>query len=227
MPPSTWTKLSTGRARQLLGIVKRDRGTPIATRGAAVATFNAIKEVSEVLRNVLDAGLAPIGATCSIHDLVAQPATGMTLTLTLYEIAEDPSARNKPDIRTIQGNQVTTRRPPAGLLARYLITAWAGNILDDQTILGAAIQTLYDQAIISGPLLAGTSLIAADEQIAVSMIQQSIEDRTHVWRAYDKPYRLSVNYEVRVVKIESQRTPRVVPAVKSRHMRHGIIEETP
>ena len=84
MPPSTWTRLSTGRARQLLGIVKRDRGTPIATRGAAVATFNAIKEVSEVLRNVLDAGLAPIGATCSIHDLVAQPATGMTLTLTLY-----------------------------------------------------------------------------------------------------------------------------------------------
>ena len=59
------------------------------------------------------------------------------------------------------------------------------------------------------------------------MIQQSIEDRTHVWRAYDKPYRLSVNYEVRVVKIESQRAPRIVPQVRSRHNRHGVIEEVP
>jgi hypothetical protein len=58
------------------------------------------------------------------------------------------------------------------------------------------------------------------------MIQQSIEDRTHVWRAYDKPYRLSVNYEVRVVNIASQRPPLVLPQVKSRHLRHGVVEET-
>ena len=86
-----------------------------------------------------------------------------------------------------------------------------------------AIPTL----IISGPLLAGTSLIDGDEGIAVTMIQQTIEDRTHVWRAYDKAYRLSVNYEVRVVKLESKREPRVAPQVRSRSHRHGSLEETP
>lgn len=191
-----------------------------------MATFHAIAEVSEILRRTLDAGVQTIGASCIVHDLVSGPAVGMTLTLTLYEIAEDPSARNRPDLRVIANNQVTSQRSPTALLLRYLITAWSGNISDDQVILGRAVQTLYEHAIISGAELAGTSLIGADEAIAITMIQQTIEDRTHVWRAYEKPYRLSINYEVRVVKIEASHPPRVVPAVRSRHLRHGIIEET-
>ena len=192
-----------------------------------MATFHAIAEVSEILRRTLDAGVQPIGASCIVHDLVAAPAVGMTLTLTLYEIAEDPSARNRPDLRVIVNNQVTLQRSPTALLLRYLITAWSGNISDDQVILGRAVQTLYEHAIISGPELAGTSLIGADEAIAITMIQQTIEDRTHVWRAYEKPYRLSINYEVRVVKIEASQAPRVAQAVRSRHVRHGVVEETP
>jgi uncharacterized protein DUF4255 len=191
-----------------------------------MATFNAIREVSEALKGVLDAGLESVGASCLVHDLVAQPAIGMTLTLTLYEVAEDPSARNRPDIRVNVGDKVEVRRPPVALLLRYLLTAWSGNILDDQQILGRAIQTLYEQAIISGPLLANTSLIGADEAIAVTMIQQTLEDRTHVWRAYEKPYRLSVIYEVRVVKIASERS-HVAPQVSSRHNRHGVLEGAP
>lgn len=192
-----------------------------------MGTFNAIRDVSEILKGVLDTALGDVGAGCIVHDLVTTPAVGMTLTLTLYEVAEDPSARNRPDLRVIVNDKVELRRPPASLLLRYLITAWSGNILDDQRILGRAIQTLYDQAILSGPLLAGTSLIDADEAIAVTMIQQTIEDRTHVWRAYDKPYRLSVNYEVRVVKLESRKLPRVAPQVRSRSNRHGALEDSP
>jgi hypothetical protein len=191
----------------------------------AVATFNAIADVSEILRRTLHAGVQSVGASCIVHDLVASPSVGMTLSLTLYEIAEDPSSRNRPDLRTVVNNQVTVQRSPTALLLRYLITAWSGNIVDDQVILGRAVQTLYEHAILSGPDLAGTSLIANDEAIAITMIQQTIEDRTHVWRAYDKPYRLSINYEVRVVKIEASKPPRILPQVRSRHLRHGVIEE--
>ncbi len=191
-----------------------------------MATYDAIRDVSEILRRILDAGVNAVGASCQNHDLITQPATAMTLTLTLYEVGEDPSSRNRPDVRVLANQQVLTRRSPASLLLRYLITAWSGNISDDQRILGRAIQTLYDQAIVAGALLTGTSLSSGDEAIAVTMINQTIEDRTHVWRAYDKPYRLSVNYEVRVVKIDSNRAPRVAPQVRSRHNRHGVIEET-
>ena len=192
-----------------------------------MGTFNAIRDVSEILKRVLDAGLVDVGASCIVHDLVTTPAVGMTLSLTLYEITEDPSARNRPDLRVSVNDRVEARRSPASLLLRYLMTAWSGNILDDQRILGRAIQTLYDQAILSGPLLAGTSLSDGDEAIAVTMIQQSIEDRTHVWRAYDKPYRLSVNYQVRVVKLESRRVLSAAPEVRSRTNRHGALEDVP
>lgn len=191
-----------------------------------MGTYNAIRDVSEILKGVLDTGLDEVGASCVVHDLVTTPAVGMTLTLTLYEVAEDPSARNRPDLRVMVNDKVETRRPPAALLLRYLITAWSGNILDDQRILGRAIQTLYDQAIISGPLLAGTSLIDADEAVVVTMIQQTIEDRTHVWRAYDKAYRLSVNYEVRVMRLESKQAPRVTSQIRSRSQRHGTVEDS-
>ena len=191
-----------------------------------MGTFNAIRDASEVLKGVLDNALREIGATCIVHDLVTTPAVGMTLTLTLYEIAEDPSARNRPDQRVVVNDRVETRRSPVSLLLRYLITAWSGNILDDQRILGRAIQALYDEAIVGGPALTGTSLADNDETLAVSMIQQSIEDRTHVWRAYDKAYRLSVNYEVRVVKLEARRA-RTAPQVRSRSSRHGLLEDTP
>jgi Pvc16 N-terminal domain len=192
-----------------------------------VATFSAIADVSEILRRTLHAGVQTVGATCIIHDLVAAPSTAMTLSLTLYEVAEDPSSRNRPDIRQVVNNQVLLTRSPTALLLRYLITAWSGNIVDDQVILGRAVQTLYEHAILSGADLAGTSLIANDEAIAITMIQQSIEDRTHVWRAYEKPYRLSINYEVRVVKIDSSKPPKILSQVRSRHLRHGIIEEVP
>jgi hypothetical protein len=192
-----------------------------------MATFEAIQEVSNILQIVLDQRLKGIGATCVNHDLLTTPAVGKTLTLTLYEVAEDPSARNKPDIRVVSGTQVTTRRAAQGLLLRYIITAWSGHILDDQRILGCAVQTLYDNGIISGTALENTSLSAGDEAIAITMIPQTIEDRTHVWRAYNKAYRLSVNYEVRVVHIESQRPVRVAPQVRSRHLRHGVVEEGP
>jgi hypothetical protein len=215
-------------ARNTAELREATSGTTVAVVAASMATFNAIQEVSEILRRILHEGLhQSVGATCIIHDLVNTPSGGMTLTLTLYEVAEDPSARNKPDIRVVQNHQITTRRSPAALLLRYMITAWSGRIVDDQRILGRAIQTLYDNAVISGPELAGSSLSGGDEAIAVTMIQQSIEDRTHVWRAYDKPYRLSVNYEVRVVKLASERPARVLPQVKSRHLRQGVLEETP
>jgi len=86
--------------------------TKEAMTGAAVATFNAIADVSEILRRTLHAGVQSVGASCIIHDLVAAPSTAMTLSLTLYEVAEDPSSRNRPDIRQVVNNQVQLTRSP-------------------------------------------------------------------------------------------------------------------
>jgi hypothetical protein len=42
----------------------------------------------------------------------------------------------------------------------------------------------------------------------------SLEERTRVWHAVQKPYRLSACYEVRVINLESEREDLVHPVAR-------------
>jgi hypothetical protein len=192
-----------------------------------VADFNVISDTSKTLANVLAAGLAPIGADCQVNDLfvpIGLPPPKPLLTLTLYEIIEDPSARNRPTRRKIDTvtGKVITNRAPAAMLLRYILAPWSGKVDTDHVILGRAIQTLYDNAIISGSDLVGT-LFSAQEALKITMVPMSIEDRTHVWRSIESKYRLSANYEVRVVNIDATKQI-VTPAIVNRRVDYGTLE---
>jgi hypothetical protein len=75
-----------------------------------MGTFNAVRDASEILKRLLDTALVDVGESCIVHDLVTTSAVGMTLTLMLYEIARDPSARNRPDLRVIVKDTRSRRR---------------------------------------------------------------------------------------------------------------------
>ncbi len=89
------------------------------------------------------------------------------------------------------------------LLLRYLMTPWSGDRLTDHTILGRTMQVLYDGAILSGSDLQG-SLKNTDQALKVTLAPLNLEDRTRVWHSVQKPYRLSVSYEVRVVNLDPE-----------------------
>jgi len=175
-----------------------------------VADFNAIRDVTATLHGVINTALQPLGAICKIDDLttpISVPPPTPLVALTLYEAIEDPSARNRPNERIVDQatGRIIVRRPPAALLLRYLVTPFSGSPLSDHQLLGRTIQTLYDHAIIRGADLAG-DLREQDEAVCVTMVPLSLEERTHVWRAIHTTYRLSANYEVRVVHIETLRS---------------------
>lgn len=193
-----------------------------------MADFNVISDASKTLAKVLAAGLSSIGADCQVNDLfvpIGLPPATPLLTITLYEVIEDPSARNRPTRRKIDRitGKVISTRAPAAMLLRYILAPWSGKPDTDHVILGRAIQTLYDNAIISGADLVGT-LFTAQEALKVTMVPMSIEDRTHVWRSIESKYRLSANYEVRVVNIDSEKQI-VSPAVVQRRMDFGTLED--
>src|SRR5262249_33554862 len=124
------------------------------------------------------------------------------LTVFLFEVGEDPSARNRPRIRSAPPD-LRLMKPPMALLLRYLLTPWGGDPATHHQILGRAMQVLYDNAILSDPDLQGT--LANDNQmIKITMAPLSLEERTRVWHAVQKPYRLSVSYDVRVVNLDSE-----------------------
>ncbi|WP_221352044.1 DUF4255 domain-containing protein [Streptomyces beigongshangae] len=188
--------------------------------------FGVIADVSSVVVSALTRSLSDLGQgrmeppRAELHDLSEAVQTSPPkLTVFLYEIAEDPASRNRPPVRSQPPDPPTTRRPPMALLLRYLITPWGGDQETQHRMLGRALQTFYDDAILDGAQLSG-SLAGGVDSLHVTLTPLTLDQKSWVWYAIQKPYRLSLNYEIRVVDLDSAVETPVRP-VRSR-----IIEGT-
>jgi hypothetical protein len=169
--------------------------------------FGVIADVSTIIVETLTQALRglsqlerPIAELNDLSETVTTPPP--KLTVFLYEIAEDPTSRNRPPVRSLPPDPPTTRKPPMALLLRYLITPWGGDALTQHRMLGRALQTFYDDAILDGSQLTG-SLAGSTDSLHVTLTSLTLDQKSWVWYAIQKPYRLSLNYEVRVVNLEA------------------------
>ncbi len=180
-----------------------------------MSNFSVISDVSKSLRDILLQSMidASLPVDVEVHDLLDLQPNQSLLTLFLYEILEDPSARNRPRVRAIDPNGITIQKPRMALLLRYLMTAWSNDQTTNQTILGRVLQTLYDGAILSGAQL-NSELSTTDLALKVTLSQLSLEEQTRVWFAIQKPYRLSLVYDVRVVNLDTERTDHLRPVTR-------------
>ncbi len=174
--------------------------------------FTVIADVSKTLESVLSDALTSVGGTAEIHDLQGSISiTPARVTLFLFETFEDPSARNRPpqrEVRPLGG--LVLHKPPMALELHYLLTPWGGNREAEHRLLGRTLQFFYDNAILSGRALLG-SLAGTDQALKITLVPFPLEERTRVWHAVQKPYRLSLIYKVRVVKLVSTETDTVQP----------------
>jgi len=169
-----------------------------------MADYGVIADVSTSLVTLLDQDLRqpPLNARALLDDLSGAAPGGLTLTITLYEILEDAPSRNRPRPQQPDGTAVLSTKPPMALRLHYLLTPWGGDSVTEQQILGRAMQALYDEAIMGGTMLLG-GLQGSTDTLKITLIPLTLEDRSRVWYAIQKPYRLSVNYEVRVVNLDA------------------------
>ena len=161
-----------------------------------------LDSVSRTLRSVLDAQLASLGSQAEISDLLGTISTSPPrVTLFLYELVEDPSARNRPRTRADVPPDVTLRKARLALLLRYLVTPWSPDATTDQKLLECTLQTFYDNPILSGPQLQGD--LEANDALRLTLLPLVLEDKTRIFHVAQQPYRLSVVYEVRVVELDT------------------------
>jgi hypothetical protein len=166
---------------------------------------NVISDVSSTLQQLLHESLVSLDPQffVDVSDLQGQMSTSpLHLTIFLFEVVEDPSAKNRPPVRQVVNQTVLTRKPPMALLLRYMLTPWSGDRITDHKILGKVIETFYDNANIAGTKLQG-GLANTDAVLNINLAPITLEDRTRVWYSVQKPYRLSLTYEVRVVNLDS------------------------
>lgn len=187
---------------------------------------NVIADVSKTLKEALARALDPIG-TAEIHDLQGTISTSTArVTLFLFETFEDPSARNRPLRREVPPPplppSLILRKPPMALELHYLLTPWGGDRVTEHQLLGRTLQFLYDNAILSGPILQG-GLAGTDEALKITLVPLPLEERTRVWHAVQKPYKLSLVCRIRVVKLVSTETETVEP-INRRTIDHALPE---
>ncbi len=192
-----------------------------------MADYGVISDVSTSLMTLLDNDLnkKPLNAHAVLDDLSGTAPAGLTLTITLYEILEDAPSRNRPRPQQPAGTAVVSTKPPMALRLHYLLTPWGGDSMTEQQILGRAMQALYDDTILSGTELLG-GLTGSADTLKITLIPLTLEDRARVWYAIQKPYRLSVNYEVRVVNLDATEELRD-EVVQSRTLDAGLIASRP
>lgn len=163
-----------------------------------MSSSTVISDVSKLLRTLLQQGLG-------VNDIVLvnpnDQGSQTTLSLWLYQVTPNEHLRNVPNVR-IQ-NEEFDRLTPLPLDLCYLLTPFKQNEDDNQITLGRSLQVLYDNSIIT--LNAGNNV----EELHISICQRSIEELAKVWEALQKPYRLSICFEVRVVRLDSERSLRV------------------
>ena len=146
-----------------------------------------------------------------VHDLQGTiSTTPARMTIFLFEVIEDFSLRNRPHVRQTTPPDLTMQKPPMALLLKFLLTPWSGDRITDHRMLGRALQVLYDDAILSGPQLQG-GLAGSAEALKVTLAPLTLEERTRVWHAVQRPYRLSLTYEVRVINLDAVHQETRVP----------------
>jgi hypothetical protein len=179
-----------------------------------MADYTVVGDVSAIIVRTLTAAFAdlqPVPPVVELNDLSEDVQTPVAkLTVFLYDISEDPASRNRPPVRSAPPDAPTVRKPPMALLLRYLLTPWGGSQVTQQEMLGRTLQALYEDAIVDGGQLSG-SLAGSTDALRFTLTPLSLEQKSWVWYAIQKSYRLSLNYEVRVVNLDVATAVPLVP----------------
>ena len=103
--------------------------------------------------------------------------------------------------------------PPTYLTLYFMLTAYSNTemkfkYIDDQRIIGRAIQVLSDNSIINIEELIHSSDILMPEA-KIQILNLNLEEKSKIWNASNVPYRLSVCFSVSPVELESTRERKV------------------
>jgi hypothetical protein len=137
--------------------------------------------------------------------------TGTSLTLFLYRVTVNEHLRNA----ALTGSN-SDDNAPLSLDLHYLMTIWADGALAEHTILAWAMREIYLNPVLDISSLTPEANWTAGEIVQLIPAELSNEDIMRIWDALEPPYRLSVSYIARVVRIEADRAEDARPVVAAR-----------
>lgn len=181
-----------------------------------MAPYTAIADVSETLLGILQERLAATDRITMDAETVALASpdavteeSSTRLSLSLYRIEENPSMKNT-DLNQ-DSDPTVSQGSPLALDLYYVLTAYPAGTDDDATtrtvgqqrLLGLAMQTFHDNAVLDTDQLQGP--LDADVGLRISLVNSSTEELSTLWTTVpDTAFQPSALYHVGPVLIDSQ-----------------------
>jgi hypothetical protein len=136
---------------------------------------------------------------------------GTIASLFLYRVIMNEHLRNAG-----RGLDPGRRAIPLSVDLHYLLTVWADNALEEHTILAWAMLQLHQHPVLDASSLSPEAGWSSGDVIQLIPAELSTEDIMRIWDALEPPYRLSVSYIARVVRIDPDSGPDGRPVVATR-----------
>jgi hypothetical protein len=185
-----------------------------------VSGYDAIEEVSKVLRTLLEDKMNELGVSATVtfvapgDKVVGTVQDKQRINLYLYHVKESAAFKNLPYVHT-SGSDPLLTFPPLSLSLFYLMTPY----YDDETVeniqlvlqrlLGAAMRVMHEYAIVPDIYLAPYKLKDSKEKLKITINPLSFDEISKIWTSLDQSIRLSVGYEVSIAQIGSTTLPGV------------------
>ncbi len=186
----------------------------------------AITAVTATLRNLLTAGalqdseLNDTTVSTLPPDLARDGNLNNQLNIFLYRTTINTAFSNMPMPGQVKPGE--TGMPSLSLVLHYLITAYGrdNNDLFGHRLMGRSMSVLHDHPLLGRDeiqaSLTDTDLQNQIERIRITLDDVTLDDMSKLWTSFQTQYRLSANYQVSVVLIESTRNVRTPLPVLTR-----------
>jgi hypothetical protein len=182
-----------------------------------MSDYTAIADVGDTLVELLRVNiqdLIPADSIALVSPGEIEGKDNIRLSLFLYQVSENTYLKNM-EMENLGASRL--KAPPLALELYYMLTSYPSPGIQDRTerteeehsILGRAMQILYENPVLTGSALKG-SLSAYDTELHVIVTSMSLDDMSKIWSTFkEKSFRPSVCYLVTPVKIESSREKRI------------------
>jgi len=162
----------------------------------------AIGSVSALLKDLI---IDKKDQNINFNVTILAPDQGETpprVNLFLYKIQESPTLKNM-DWQVKTDDATKTAAPPLSLNLFYLMTPYAADDPTAHAILGEAMRVFYEYATVPQDILDNNDLQDAREQISIIQHNVDMNELSQIWGTFNnKPFRLSVMYEVSVIQLD-------------------------
>jgi len=191
-----------------------------------LSQFEVIKDIGESIKEVLKTAFKDSGFTTVTvsndkpkkDNIKALP----TLSCYLYNVGFAPNYKERTEslVTTFSkdGKLVEYYQDaPVYLNAAYIVSVWGNNPNEENLLLGLAIKTFLEHAVLDGDSLKGDSFFPDDQINVYPNLQADFNDAMSFWRSLNEEIRPSLFYLARF-RIDSERRSKDLSRVTGRDL---------